>query len=172
MIEFAILTISDGVASGKRVDLSGDAIEQLLSSQKYRLNARAVVADEHDLIVEQLQNWCATDDIRLILTTGGTGLAPRDVTPQATKSVADYEIAGISEFMRITTTTKTPTAILSRAIAVVSSKTLIINLPGSPKGVHEMLTCISDIIPHAIDMIDGGGHPTNQTESKSAHPHN
>ena len=120
--------------------------------------ARAVVPDEFALIAKQLQEWCEDDTIELIMTTGGTGLSPRDVTPQATRSIADFEVAGIGELMRSKTVGKSQNATLSRAGAMVRTGTLIINLPGSPKGVSEMFKAVKDVIPHAVEMMRGGGH--------------
>lgn len=158
MIDCAILTVSDGVAAGAREDLSGDKLATLLDKKMYRLVARANVPDEFNLIAAQLREWCAVDTIELVLTTGGTGLAPRDVTPQATRAVGDFAVEGIGELMRAKTIGKTKNATLSRAGAVVRDGTLIINFPGSPKGVSEMFGAVKGVLPHAVEMMRGGGH--------------
>ena len=122
--------------------------------------ARDIVPDEKDLVSERLAKWCDSGEIDLVLTTGGTGLGPRDVTPEATRAILDLEVPGIGEAIRIQTLAKTPMAMLSRSVAGVRSGTLIINLPGSPKGVRETLEVAMEAIPHGLEMIQGWrGHP-------------
>ena len=122
---------------------------------------RDIVADESELISAKLRDWCDGGGVDLILTTGGTGLGPRDVTPEATRAVIDIEVPGIAEAIRIETMKDTPFAILSRSVAGVRSGCLIINLPGSPKGVRECLEVAIPAIPHALEMVKGWrGHPT------------
>ena len=123
---------------------------------------REIVPDERDQISARLRDWCDSGEIDLVLTTGGTGLGPRDVTPEATRDVIDIEVPGISEAVRGETVKKTPFAMLSRSVAGVRSDCLIINLPGSPKGVRECLEVAITVIPHALEMVKGRrGHPTD-----------
>lgn len=152
MITVAILTLSDKGSKGERKDESGPLISEMLKGigvVKYY----DILPDEIDLIKNKLLEY--VDKVDLILTTGGTGLSPRDVTPEATKDVIDREIPGIAEAMRMEGLKKTKRAMLSRAVSGVKGKTLIINLPGSPVAVKENLDVIIDIIPHAIDKIKG-----------------
>ena len=156
----AILTVSDAGARGERADTSGDAIGELMESEGYSLVHRALVADERPLISEKLKLWCEDGEVDLVLTTGGTGLGPRDVTPEATGDVVEVDVPGILEAVRLETRKITPTAVLSRGIAGVRNGCLIVNLPGSPKGVRECLAVAVPVIPHALEMIRGGwGHP-------------
>lgn len=121
---------------------------------------RDIVADEREIIAAKLREWCEGDEIDLILTTGGTGLGPRDVTPEATKEVVDFEVLGMAEAMRVESLKHTPFAMLSRAVVGVRSGCLIVNLPGSPKGVRENLAVAIPAIPHALEMVKGWrGHP-------------
>ena len=125
-------------------------------NQKYR----DIVPDEIELISAKLREWCDSGDVDLILTTGGTGLGPRDVTPEATRAILNFEVPGISEAIRIGTLKNTPLAMLSRSVAGVRSGCLIVNLPGSPKGVRECLEVALPAIPHALEMNKGWrGHP-------------
>ena len=126
---------------------------------------REIVPDETELISAKLQDWCDGGDVDVVLTTGGTGLGPRDVTPEATRAVVDFEVPGITEAIRIGTLKSTPFAMLSRSVAGVRSGCLIINLPGSPKGVGECLEVAIPALPHALEMIKGWrGHPASQAE--------
>lgn len=157
--KMAVLTVSDGVTLGVREDLSGklalSKIEERLHPDV--LSARTV-PDDQKQIADTLRGW-ADDGYRLIITSGGTGISPRDNTPQATLSVIDYEVPGIAELMRSESLKKTATAALSRAVAGVRGRTLIINLPGSPKGVQECLDAVMPILPHAIEQLESGaGH--------------
>ena len=127
-------------------------------NQKYR----ELVPDEIELISAKLREWCDSGDVDLILTTGGTGLGPRDVTPEATRAILNFEVPGISEAIRIGTLKNTPLAMLSRSVAGVRSGCLIVNLPGSPKGVRECLEVALPAIPHALEMNKGWrGHPSH-----------
>lgn len=153
MITVAVFTMSDKGSRGEREDLSGPLIVDMLKSIGADLKHYEIIPDEKDLIKKKLIEYCGYVD--LILTTGGTGLAPRDVTPDATLEIIDREVAGIAELMLFEGFKKTRRAALSRAIAGVKANTLIINLPGSPKAVHENLDIILDIIPHAIEKIKG-----------------
>ena len=156
----AILTISDSGAEGARADTSGDAISEIMAHQGFQEVRREIVPDERQMISETLVRWCDSEEMDLVLTTGGTGLGPRDVTPEATRAVIDLEVPGISEALRVQTLAKTPLAMLSRSVAGVRSGCLIINLPGSPTGVRECLDVALPAIPHALEMVKGWrGHP-------------
>lgn len=149
-----ILTISDKGSRGERVDTSGDAIVQLVGGSG-DIVRREIIPDERDQISATLSRWADSDEINLILTTGGTGLAARDVTPEATLDIADRIVPGIAEAMRSAGMQRTPKAMLSRAVAVVRKRTLIINLPGSEKGVRENLAAVIDQLPHAVELLRG-----------------
>ena len=151
-----VLTISDTGASGLRaVDGSGDAICEIMAGKGYSLASRGMVADEVPQISEKLAEWCDSGNIDLILTTGGTGLGPRDVTPEATRTVIDIEAPGIGEAMRMQTLQFTPFAMLSRATAGVRSGCLIVNLPGSEKAVRETLEVALPALAHGLEMVKG-----------------
>lgn len=150
------------MARGTREDAGGQAVVDAMNALGHQCIVRQVVSDDADLLAEQMRQWCDDSRIQLILTTGGTGLGPRDVTPEATARVISYEVPGISETMRAETLVKTRMAMLSRAIAGVRNGTLIVNLPGSPKGVGECIEVISEVLPHAVEIIAGadrGKHP-------------
>ena len=158
---FAILTISDAGSKGEREDTSGDVISEMMAGEDFQELRRDIVPDEAGLISSRLREWCDGGDFDLILTTGGTGLGPRDVTPEATKAVLDIEVPGIAEAMRIQTLKNTPLAMLSRSVSGVRSGCLIVNLPGSPKAVRETLEVALEAIPHGLEMVKGRrGHPT------------
>jgi len=149
-----ILTVSDRCARGERDDASGPVIRLFMEDRwQWDVVAQHIVPDERELIRETLIDWC--DDLRLnlILTTGGTGFAPRDVTPEATYDVIEREAPGLAEAMRADSLSKTPHAMLSRAVCGLRGLTLIINLPGSPKAVYENLDVIAPALPHAIDLL-------------------
>jgi molybdopterin adenylyltransferase len=153
MITACILTLSDKGARGEREDLGGPAIRELVGKVGISVKFYEVVPDEKELIKEKLIDYSGKAD--LIITTGGTGLSPRDVTPDATLEVIDREIPGMAEAMRAAGLVKTKRAMLSRAVAGVRGETLIINLPGSLKAVREGLEAVMDVIPHAIEKIKG-----------------
>jgi len=153
MIKVAILTLSDKASQGLRKDESGEIIKEMIKDLNAELIEYEVLPDERDLIKERL--IALSKEADLILTTGGTGVSPRDVTPDATRDVIDYEIPGIAEAMRQEGMRHTPFAMISRAIAGVRGRTLIVNLPGSPGGVRDCLSVIRDVIPHAIEKIKG-----------------
>ncbi|UCD54186.1 MAG: molybdopterin adenylyltransferase [Dehalococcoidia bacterium] len=155
MIKIGILTISDKGWRGQRHDESGNAIRDSLSSLDSRVVKYEVVPDEADVIAEKLTEWADEGSINLILTTGGTGLGPRDTTPEATLSIVDKIAPGFTEAMRAETFKMVPHAILSRAVAGTRGRCLIINLPGSPKAVRECLEVVLPVIPHAIEIIKG-----------------
>lgn len=146
-----ILTISDAGAQGKREDVSGAVLAEKLTEAGYDIRRRAVVPDEAEVIAETLRSWC--DACELILTTGGTGFAPRDVTPEATRCVIERETPGLAELLRWTGYQKNPRAVLSRGIAGICKRTLIINLPGSPKGVLESMEVLLPVLPHALALM-------------------
>ena len=158
MIRVAILTVSDSCAQGKREDVSGRTIKDMLVEDRFEICQKKIVADDHEKIVNELKHFSDGAGIDVVLTTGGTGLGPRDVTPEATASVCERIVPGLGEIMRAEGFKKTANAILSRALAGIRKNTLIINLPGSPKAVRECLEIILSILPHAVDMMRGGGH--------------
>jgi molybdenum cofactor synthesis domain-containing protein len=156
IFNLAILTISDTGSKGERVDTSGDAISMMMKDATgFEEVAREIVADEVELISAKLIEWCDTGDIDLVVTTGGTGLGPRDVTPEATRQVIDLEVPGMAEAMRMETIKITPFAMLSRSVVGVRNGCLIVNLPGSPKGVQETLEVALRGISHALEMVKG-----------------
>jgi len=155
MFNLGILTISDKGWRGQRYDESGKTIRDSLSLLDSRVVKYEVIPDEVDVIASKLTEWADEGSVDIILTTGGTGLSPRDVTPEATLSVVDKVAPGFVEAMRAETFSTTPFAILSRAVAGVRGKCLIINLPGSPKAVLECLGVILPVIPHAVEIIKG-----------------
>jgi len=157
MIRLAIVTVSDKSSRGERDDAGGPAIREALAMggvEFVEVDYR-VVPDEEQLIGEALFHLSERDDVDLILTTGGTGLAPRDVTPQITLRSIDYEVPGIAEAMRAASLAVTPMGMLSRGVAGVRRRTLIINLPGSPKAVRENLAAVSPALEHAVDTLRG-----------------
>ena len=153
MIRVGVLTVSDRCFSGEREDRSGPALESALPKDQYVLTRRAVVPDEVEEIAGLLRDWLEHCD--LILTTGGTGLSPRDVTPEATMEVVDRLVPGITEALRADGLRSTPFSMLSRGVAGVAGKTLVVNLPGSPKAVLEGMAVLLPVIPHAVALIKG-----------------
>ena len=155
MLNVGILTISDKGWQGKRQDKSGEEIRDSLSRFDSLVVKYEVIPDEMDVIAGKLAEWADGGDVDIILTTGGTGLGPRDVTPEATLSVVNKVVPGFAEAMRAETFNATPMAILSRAVAGVRGKCLIVNLPGSPQAVKECLEVVLPAIPHAVEIIKG-----------------
>jgi molybdopterin adenylyltransferase len=153
MFKLGIITISDKASSGTRPDKSGPLIKERFESADCELVRYEVIPDEKDAIVKKLSQWADEGNMDIILTTGGTGLAPRDVTPEATLSIVDKEVPGLAEMMRVKSYAITPNAMLSRAAAGMRKECLIINLPGSPKAVAECLEVIMPVLPHAVDVI-------------------
>jgi len=167
MLNFGILTISDKGSRGQRHDESGMTIRDRLSLLGSDVIKYEIVPDEMDIITSKLSEWADKGDMDVILTTGGTGLSSRDVTPEATLAAVDRVVPGLAETIRAETFKKTPFAILSRAVAGIRGKCLIINLPGSTKAVRECLEVVLPVIPHAVEIIKGEvtEHNTKPRES-------
>ena len=155
MFTAGILTVSDKGSKGERQDKSGETIREVLSRMGARIVNYGIVPDEKELIVEKLVKWADEDNLDVVITTGGTGLTPRDVTPEATLTVVDRIVPGFAEAMRAESLKKTPHAMLSRAVVGTRGKCLIINLPGSPKAVRECLAVILPALPHAVETLKG-----------------
>jgi molybdopterin adenylyltransferase len=149
----AVVTVSDSCAHGERVDLSGPAVSEVLKRSGFRVVATQVVQDDNMQIQNALVHLAI--EVRFIVTTGGTGIAERDVTPEATEAICDRLVAGVAERMRLEGAKKTTFAALSRGVCGVRGKTLILNLPGSPSGAVESLEAVLDLIPHALNLLEG-----------------
>lgn len=154
-IRIAILTISDACSRGERADSSGDLIASWAKERGYTMTERALVPDETARIAVLLAEWCDGNRADVVLTTGGTGLTARDVTPEATRAVLDKEAPGIAEALRMSAFPRFPRSALSRGLAGVRGKTLIVNLPGSPGGVRDGLGVLAEFIEHAVDLVTG-----------------
>lgn len=166
-LRFGILTVSDRSSRGVRPDSSGPALQTILTQQGWQVEKHLTVPDEPHLIREVLLDWSESEQVDVVLTTGGTGFSPRDITPEATLSVVERQAPGLAEAMRTASLRITPHAMLSRAVAGIHRKTLIINLPGSPKAAVENLETILPVLPHAVQLIHNdpsseAGHQLNQ----------
>jgi molybdenum cofactor synthesis domain-containing protein len=154
----AVITISDTVAKGEREDASGPAVVAACRGLGWEVTSSLRLPDEPAQIREQLRAIADSGRVDVILTTGGTGIGPRDCTPESTEGIADLLIPGIAEEMRRKGLEKTPTAVLSRAVCAIRGKTIIVNLPGSPKGASESLDAIAHLLPHAVHVLHGARH--------------
>jgi molybdenum cofactor synthesis domain-containing protein len=154
MIRARVITCSDGVSHGQRVDRSGPAVREILVANGFDVDELVVVPDDLNAIGAQIE-YATTSGVRLVVTTGGTGISPRDVTPEATLSVCDRVVPGFGELMRATSLTKTAMAPLSRAQAATLGNALVLNLPGSPAGAAENLQAVLHLIPHALELLGG-----------------
>lgn len=152
-IRFGILTLSDRSSRGERADSSGPALASLIEAEGWLVVKQALLPDDTATIQERLISWSEDTEIDVILTTGGTGFSPRDVTPEATRAVIEREAPGLAEAMRAASLRVTPHAMLSRVVTGIRGKTLIVNLPGSPKGAVENLQVILPVIPHAVQLL-------------------
>jgi molybdenum cofactor synthesis domain-containing protein len=162
-LRFGILTLSDRSAKGERADASGPALADLIRTQGWSVAKQAILPDDESVIRAALTEWADSGEVDIILTTGGTGFAPRDVTPEATRAVIQRETPGLAEAMRADSLKKTPHAMLSRAVAGIRGRTLIINLPGSPKGAVENLQTVMPVLPHAVQLL------TDDPNSEASH---
>jgi molybdenum cofactor synthesis domain-containing protein len=167
-VRLAVLTISDAGARGERVDSSGDVIVAWAERNGYSLARRDLVPDESSDVVARLVAWCDSGEVDLVLTTGGTGLSPRDITPEATRSVIERDAPGIAERMRVSSLESFPRAALSRGIAGVRGRALVVNLPGSPGGVRDGLAALDAIVQHAVEILRGGAsdHGARRTKGE------
>lgn len=152
-MQVGVITVSDGVHHGVREDKSGAVMKAFIEKAGSCVAEARVVPDESGMIERSILHMCDTLDLDVVLTTGGTGVAPRDVTPEATRRVIDREVPGVAEAIRYYSLSKTPRAMLSRGVAGIRGRTLIVNLPGSPKAVQECLEVIFDQLPHAVALL-------------------
>jgi len=152
-IRFGILTLSDRSSRGERADSSGPELARLIQSQGWSVARQEILSDDESAIRDTLINWSDSSEIDVLLTTGGTGFSPRDVTPEATRAVIERDAPGLAEAMRAASLAITPHAMLSRIVTGIRKRTLIINLPGSPKGALENLEIIIPVLPHAVQLL-------------------
>jgi molybdopterin adenylyltransferase len=164
-IRVALVTVSDGVAAGKRVDLGGPACERELSEAglEFTVVSRDVLPDEHRQITALIEAKADASDADLIVLTGGTGVAPRDRTPEAVRAAVEFEIPGLAEKMRADTGKALPVAYLSRQVAGVRGSTLVLSVPGSPKGAADCLRAVAELLPHALALVQGKSHDHPRT---------
>lgn len=153
VIRCGVLTISDRSARGERPDLSGPALVAMCQQNGWHIAVQQIVPDEPDQIQQVLRDWCDSDRCDILLTTGGTGFAPRDITPEATAAVIRRSAPGLAEAMRQESLRRTPHAMLSRGLAGIRARTVIINLPGSPKAAVENLAVVLPVLPHAVELL-------------------
>ena len=149
----AILTASDAGAAGQRADRSGKMIAERVEKEGWNVVSQAIAPDDRETISERLRRWADSGEVDLIVTTGGTGVGPRDVTPEATLDIAERLVPGIAEQMRAQTVAKTPMAMVSRQVVAIRGQTLIINLPGNPRGVEECLDIVTPVLPHTLQVL-------------------
>ena len=154
MASVAILTCSDSGAAGRRDDTSGDILETGLTAAGHHVAARQICPDDRAAIANALRSWCDSGVAQIVITTGGTGLSPRDVTPEATRDIAERDVPGLPIALAIEGLKKTPFAVLSRGIAVTRGRTLIVNLPGNPKAVEEGLGVLLPLLPHIAQLLE------------------
>lgn len=152
-IRFGVLTVSDRAARGVREDAGGPALRKAIEEEGGKVVLQAIVADEREEIEQILREWCDTDAVDVVLTTGGTGCAPRDLTPEATSAVIERPVPGIAEAIRAASLKFTPHAMLSRGLAGIRGRVLIVNLPGSPKGAVQSLEIVLSVLPHAVQLL-------------------
>ena len=153
MIRFGILTLSDRSSRGERLDTSGLELARLVHAQGWSVDKQEILPDDQSAIRDRLINWTDSGELDVILTTGGTGFSPRDVTPEATRAVIERDAPGLAEAMRAASLAITPHAMLSRVVTGIRKRTLIINLPGSPKGAVENLEILLPVLPHAVQLL-------------------
>jgi molybdenum cofactor synthesis domain-containing protein len=152
-LRFGILTLSDRSSRGERADSSGPALARVIQAENWSVAKQALLPDNESAIREILSQWVDSGEVDIILTTGGTGFSPRDVTPEATRAIIDREAPGLAEAMRAASLKITPHAMLSRIVTGIRKQTLIINLPGSPKGAVENLQVVLPVLPHAVQLL-------------------
>lgn len=164
-IRVAVLVASDSGAAGDRADRSGKLIEELVAAAGWIVPEKVITPDDRAVIAAQLRSWADDGDVSLIVTTGGTGVGPRDVTPEATLDVVDRLVPGMAEQMRAQTVDNTPMAMTSRQVVGIRGQTLIVNLPGSPKAVQECMEVLMPVLPHVLEVLSQprtDEHPTQQ----------